>query len=60
MYRLVWLRLNSLFPRRLWAMTVEALRPDDTRIRGLHKPLCEDDIVLDPLYVLRCDDRVFR
>jgi len=58
-YRQVWLRLNSLFPRRLWAMTVEGLRPLDPR-RVLEQPLMEDDIVLDPLYVLRCDDRVFR
>ncbi|CAL4223863.1 unnamed protein product, partial [Meganyctiphanes norvegica] len=58
-YRQVWLRLNSLFPRRLWAMTVEGLRPLDSR-RVLEQPLMEDDIVLDPLYVLRCDDRVFR
>lgn len=58
-FRQVWLRLNSQFPRRLWAMTVEGLRPLDLR-RGPEQPLTEDDIVLDPLYVLRCDDRVFR
>ncbi|XP_053643818.1 integrator complex subunit 2 isoform X2 [Cherax quadricarinatus] len=58
-YRQIWMRLNSLFPRRLWAMTVEGLLPEDTQGRS-RKILTEDDIILDPLYVLRCDDRVFR
>ncbi|RXG68957.1 Integrator complex subunit 2 [Armadillidium vulgare] len=57
-YKLVWLKLNSLFPRRLWAMTVEGLRPDNDHLTN-RLPLTEDDIVLDPLYVLRCDQRVF-
>ncbi|KAK4288012.1 hypothetical protein Pmani_030992 [Petrolisthes manimaculis] len=58
-YRQVWLRLNSLFPRRLWAMTVEGLLPAELLGRA-HRTLTEDDIVLDPLYVLRCDERVYR
>ncbi|XP_068239156.1 integrator complex subunit 2 isoform X2 [Palaemon carinicauda] len=58
-YRQVWMRLNSLFPRRLWAMTVEGLRPKEIGSK-LRKVLSEDDIILDPLYVLRCDERVYR
>ncbi|XP_076045426.1 integrator complex subunit 2 [Oratosquilla oratoria] len=59
MYRQVWLRLNSLFPRRLWVMTVNGLRQEDPSGVPL-RPLTEENIVLDPLYVLRCDDRVYR
>ncbi|XP_045601514.2 integrator complex subunit 2 isoform X1 [Procambarus clarkii] len=58
-YRQIWMRLNSLFPRRLWAMTVEGLLPEETTGKS-RKTLTEDDIILDPLYVLRCDDRVYR
>ncbi|KAG7159541.1 Integrator complex subunit 2-like, partial [Homarus americanus] len=58
-YRQVWMRLNSLFPRRLWAMTVEGLLPEETQGRS-RKMLTEDDIILDPLYVLRCADKVYR
>ena len=64
---LVWRRLNAIYPRRLWAMTVEGLRaPQEgkgcaTWARApSRRPLTEDDLVLDPLYVLRCDPRVFR
>ncbi|XP_071540671.1 integrator complex subunit 2 isoform X2 [Panulirus ornatus] len=58
-YRQVWMRLNSLFPRRLWAMTVEGLLPEELQCRS-RKTLTEDDIILDPLYVLRCDEKVYR
>jgi len=70
---LVWRRLNSIYPRRLWAMTVEGLRGTDespsmgkvAKMGSLgrqigRKCITEDDLVLDPLYVLRCDQRVFR
>ncbi|XP_063858155.1 integrator complex subunit 2-like isoform X1 [Scylla paramamosain] len=58
-YKQVWMRLNSLFPRRLWAMTVEGLLPAEIHGR-VRRALSEDDIILDPLYVLRCDDEVYR
>lgn len=58
-YKQVWMRLNSLFPRRLWAMTVEGLLPSEIQGRA-RQALSEDDIILDPLYVLRCDDDVYR
>ena len=63
-YVLVWKRLNSIYPRRLWAMTIEGLRDAPRPVGGFgppaRRPLTEDDLVLDPLYVLRCDPRVFR
>lgn len=40
-------------------MTVEGLLPAELLGRA-HRTLTEDDIVLDPLYVLRCDERVYR
>ncbi|XP_022248205.1 LOW QUALITY PROTEIN: integrator complex subunit 2-like [Limulus polyphemus] len=55
----VWWRLNRVFPRRLWVMTVNATRPTRLPLVAL-KPLILDDIVLDPLHVLRCDQRLFR
>lgn len=58
-YKQVWMRLNSLFPRRLWAMTVEGLLPIEVHGK-FRRALSEDDIILDPLYVLRCDDQVYR
>ena len=39
-------------------MTVNALRRREGLVRPT--PYTEDDITLDPLIVLRCDDRVFR
>lgn len=53
----VWWRLNEVFPRRLWVLTANALRlPCHAHLR----PLTLDDLVLDPLHILRCDTRVFR
>ncbi|KAH7958889.1 hypothetical protein HPB49_006131 [Dermacentor silvarum] len=51
----VWWRLNEVFPRRLWVLTANALR-----LPCRMRPLTLDDLVLDPLHVLRCDTRVFR
>lgn len=59
LYKEVWLRLNSVLPRCLWVMTINALLHID-------KPalpsvtLTQENVVLDPLQVLRCDHRVFR
>lgn len=55
----VWWRLNSVFPRKLWEMTVNALRCPQNSAVAMRK-LTLDDIVLDPLHVLRCDYRIFR
>nr|XP_037279822.1 LOW QUALITY PROTEIN: integrator complex subunit 2-like [Rhipicephalus microplus] len=51
----VWWRLNEVFPRRLWVLTANALR-----LPCRMRPLTLDDLILDPLHVLRCDTRVFR
>lgn len=58
LYRSVWIRLNTVLPRRLWLMSVNALQPDD----GVFKMhlLRQDHGLFDPLQVLRCDERVFR
>lgn len=58
LYRNVWIRLNTVLPRRLWLMSINALQPDD----GVFKMhlLSQDHGLFDPLQVLRCDERVFR
>ena len=60
----LWWKLNSIFPDNLWIATVNALRPNGS---GCHLPaesvrgvLTWNDVVMDPLCVLRCDQRVFR
>lgn len=58
LYRRVWLRLNTVLPRRLWTMTINALMPNDTILSKYS--LTHENILLDPLQVLRCDERVFR
>ncbi|GAB6030189.1 Integrator complex subunit 2 [Chamberlinius hualienensis] len=59
LFKQAWLTLNTIFPGRLWVMTVNALRPLEVR-RYKIEPLTQNDIAVDPLYVLRCDSRVFR
>lgn len=59
----IWQRLNSVFPRRLWVITVNSFRYKGTNFKDtpiMAKPIGWDEIVLDPLHVLRCDERVFR
>ncbi|XP_053213228.1 LOW QUALITY PROTEIN: integrator complex subunit 2-like [Panonychus citri] len=51
----VWWQLNCIFPDNLCVMTVNSL----SNQRG-EKRLTWDDIVLDPLHVLRCDIKVLR
>lgn len=53
----VWWKLNSIFPRNLWVMTVNAF---PQKIYKTARRLTLDDIILDPLHVLRCDKRIFR
>lgn len=59
LYKQVWLRLNSVLPRCLWVMTINALLPEPPPNIPL-TPLTQENIVLDPLQVLRCDSRIFR
>ncbi|KFB40539.1 AGAP003033-PA-like protein [Anopheles sinensis] len=58
LYRQVWMRLNTIFPRRLWVMSINALMPSDAVTKNF--TLTQENILLDPLQVLRCDERVFR
>nr|CAG4641461.1 EOG090X0154 [Eurycercus lamellatus] len=61
LYRQVWLRLNSILPRQLWVMTVNAIRLELSLSEDYPPPtLTQDHLIFDPLHVLRCDPRVFR
>ncbi|XP_078535944.1 integrator complex subunit 2 isoform X1 [Lissotriton helveticus] len=54
----LWMQLNTVMPRRLWVMTVNALQPCMKLVRQ-HK-YTQNDLMIDPLIVLRCDPRVHR
>ncbi|KAM9456268.1 integrator complex subunit 2 [Clarias gariepinus] len=54
----LWMVLNTVMPRRLWVMTVNALQPS---VKHLRKHCyTQNDLLVDPLTVLRCDPRVLR
>ncbi|XP_046325730.2 integrator complex subunit 2-like isoform X2 [Haliotis rufescens] len=54
-----WFKAHAVSPRSIRLMTVNALR---AKTHGVFQvmPHTEQDIVVDPLIVLRCDCRVFR
>ncbi|KAM4701425.1 integrator complex subunit 2 isoform 1-T2 [Discoglossus pictus] len=54
----LWMTLNTVMPRRLWVMTVNALQPPSKLVRQ-HK-YTQNDLMIDPLIVLRCDARIQR
>uniref|UniRef100_A0A4W4DWR8 Integrator complex subunit 2 n=1 Tax=Electrophorus electricus TaxID=8005 RepID=A0A4W4DWR8_ELEEL len=54
----LWMVLNTVMPRRLWVMTVNALQPSAKLLR--QHCYTQNDLLVDPLIVLRCDPRVFR
>ncbi|XP_052246674.1 integrator complex subunit 2-like isoform X3 [Dreissena polymorpha] len=55
----VWFKIHSLMPRSIRLSTVNALRPQ--KKRGFKfSQYTETDVTVDPLIVLRCDERVFR
>lgn len=58
LYKQVWLRLNTVLPRCLWVMSINALLHEAAAVKNVF--LTQENIVLDPLQVLRCDTRVFR
>ncbi|XP_077292216.1 integrator complex subunit 2 [Arctopsyche grandis] len=58
LYRQVWLRLNTVLPRSLWVMSINALLDINSVSRNV--TLTQENILVDPLQVLRCDLRVFR
>ncbi|KAL3271565.1 hypothetical protein HHI36_022040 [Cryptolaemus montrouzieri] len=53
LYKDIWLRLNTVLPRRLWVLTVKNLVDDFSSLTRI-------DVAEDPLQILRCDERVFR
>ncbi|XP_053600461.1 integrator complex subunit 2 [Plodia interpunctella] len=58
LYREVWLRLNTVLPRCLWIMSINALL--DINGNGRNVTITQENVLVDPLQVLRCDIRVFR
>lgn len=58
LYKQVWLQLNTVLPRCLWVMSINALLHEKSAVKNVF--LTQENIVLDPLQVLRCDTRVFR
>ncbi|MEQ2259390.1 Integrator complex subunit 2 [Xenotaenia resolanae] len=54
----LWMGLNTVMPRRLWVMTVNALQPSGKLLR--QQRYTQNDLMVDPLIVLRCDQRVYR
>ncbi|KAM4619896.1 integrator complex subunit 2 isoform 2-T2 [Polymixia lowei] len=54
----LWMGLNTVMPRRLWVMTVNALQPSAKLLR--QQRYSQNDLMVDPLIVLRCDQRVYR
>lgn len=59
----VWMKLNTVTPRKLWLDTVNILRkqPDNIRYKWEKTPVyTTEEIQKDPLIVLRCDPRVYR
>ncbi|XP_052756874.1 integrator complex subunit 2 [Galleria mellonella] len=58
LYREVWLRLNTVLPRCLWIMTINALLDINGNVKNV--TITQENVLVDPLQVLRCDIRVFR
>ncbi|XP_056593232.1 integrator complex subunit 2 [Triplophysa dalaica] len=54
----LWMVLNTVMPRKLWVMTVNALQPSPKLLR--QQRYTQNDLMVDPLIALRCDPRVFR
>ncbi|KXJ29444.1 Integrator complex subunit 2 [Exaiptasia diaphana] len=51
----LWSRISTIIPRKLWLTTINVLCHDG----GPH-PYTEEELIRDPLTVLRCNSRVFR
>lgn len=58
LYRQIWMKLNTILPRQLWVMTINALLPEKTITN--HIVLRQENIMIEPLQILRCDERIFR
>lgn len=58
LYNQIWIKLNTILPRHLWVMTINALMPNDAITKNVM--LKQENITIEPLQILRCDERVFR
>lgn len=58
LYKQTWIKLNTILPRHLWVMTINALMPSDAITK--HAFLKQENTMIEPLQILRCDERVFR
>lgn len=58
LYKEIWIKLNTILPRHLWVMTINALMPSDEITKNA--VLRQENITIEPLQILRCDERVFR
>jgi integrator complex subunit 2 len=57
----LWFHMNGVFPRKLWTITVNYMNHvvnGHVMMRTMKK-ITHDDLIIDPLQVLRCDRRVF-
>jgi integrator complex subunit 2 len=57
LYSSLWMKLNSIIPRRLWVESINSLRPCDLKTHPLYT---HHNLVEDPIIILRCDQRIFR
>ena len=58
----LWFHLNGVFPRKLWTLTINHLNHvvnGHVTVRTMKK-INHDDLIIDPLQILRCDRRVFQ
>eukprot|EP00095_Tigriopus_kingsejongensis_P000134 maker-scaffold946_size77891-snap-gene-0.17 protein:Tk00134 transcript:maker-scaffold946_size77891-snap-gene-0.17-mRNA-1 annotation:"low quality protein: integrator complex subunit 2-like" len=60
LYKCLWFEMNKVFPRKLWSVTCNAILHQETGNFMGKKRISYDDIIIDPLQVLRCDRRAFR
>lgn len=58
LYKEIWIKLNTILPRHLWVMTINALMPSDEITKNAL--LRQENMMIEPLQILRCDERVFR
>lgn len=63
--RKIWFRLNYIFPTKLWVMTVNILRCESSTnglllLSNKWNQQTWEDLVMNPNFLFRCDQRVFR
>ena len=58
----LWFHLNGVFPRKLWTLTINHINHvvnGHVTVRTMKK-INHDDLIIDPLQILRSDRRVFQ